>query len=151
MRHLEMQLQTKDDVITELTERLHTCGRVLEKEAFDELQLKLQQAERQVREQEMQLKAAEKSLSEKKEECEKQIQSAKEEHVNVIAEMHATIATLETERDAVNLEVLKWKGQCQESEAQGKSMQKQMEGLDLKQREMVQDLEVPAKRDRLLL
>ena len=124
---------------------------MLEQETIDELILKLQQAERQIHEQEMQLKAAEKSLSEKKAACEKEMQSSKDEHANIVAEMHTTIATLETERDAANLEVLKWKGQCQECEAQGNSMQKEIEELDLRQRELVQDLQVSVNWDHFLL
>ena len=151
VRPLEEQLKEKDQLNAELQRCVQASSEPLNREAVYDLQSKLTIAEAQVAADQSHIKLLEKALSEFREQADLRLKAAKEHAEGELNMKQQDLMKLESERDAQNLEILRYKGQCDQLKSKQQDIQKELAATKISQNETLCDLSVSACIEKRLL
>lgn len=114
----------------------------LNKDMIYELQSNLHLAHSQIQFERDTIQVLQKELTERRQEYVSQLTSLKEEYDASIKEKDAIISKLDSERHAYELEIFRWKGQCEQYEQRESSVQQDLAAMEVAHAETIQDLRV---------
>ena len=144
-RDIYQQLKDKDQVILELERRIQMSTKPLNEDMIYDLQSKLALSQSEIEIEKEKALVLQNALLQCRQQFEAQMQSVKEEFELSGQQKDERVMKLESEFDAANLEILRWKGQCEQYQNREGSIQQELAAVKVAQDETTQDLTVSMK------